>query len=355
MHALAVNLRDIADRKRTRAGRERLKRRLRQAERMEAVGRLAGGIAHDLNNVFTVVIAYGEMLFEEAPGDSPLKRYAQDVLAAASRGSELVGQILAYSGAQLGKRGPVDLASVVAEALELLQGSLPVGIRIEADAPELPMVVIANATQLHRVVMNLCTNSIQAMLRGGTLRVILETAEVCGERALSHGTLERGQYLRLIVEDNGSGMEETTLSRIFEPFFTTKEVGHGTGLGLSLVYAIVTDLGGAIDVRSAPQQGSMFTVYLKHSEATLTAAVAATATSSRGHGERVLLIDDQAPVLAATAEVLSRLGYEAVSFSNSAAALAAFEAAPERFAVVVAGELVPGLDGTGLARALRQR
>jgi CheY-like chemotaxis protein len=213
--------------------------------------------------------------------------------------------------------------------------------------------VIGDATQLHRVVMNLCTNAIQAMPRGGTLRVLLETIHFSGERALSHGTLERGQYLRLIVEDNGCGMEETTLSRIFEPFFTTKQIGQGTGLGLALVYAIVTDSGGAIDVKSAPQQGSMFTVYLKHSDATLRVAQAFVAAPPRGHGERVLLIDE-APVLAATAEVLSRLGYEAVPFSNSAAALAAFEAAPEWFDVVVVDELVPGFAGAGLARVLRQ-
>jgi signal transduction histidine kinase len=251
MHARVVNLRDIAERKRTQAGGERLKQSLRQAERMEAVGRVACGIAHDLNNVLTVICAYGEMLFEEAPGDSPLKRYAKDVLAAAYRGHELVAQILAYGRTQLGKRAPVDLASVVAEALELLRGSLPVGIRIEANDPELPLVVIGDSTQLHQVVMNLCTNAIQAMRAGGTLRVMLETAEVPGERALSHGPLEPGRYVRLIVEDTGSGMAGTTLSRIFEPFFTTKGVGEGTGLGLSLVYAIITDSGGAIDVKSA--------------------------------------------------------------------------------------------------------
>ena len=207
-------------------------------------------------------------------------------------------------------------------------------------------MVIGDATQLHQVVMNLCSNAIQAMSGAGTLRVTLETADLSGERALSHGTLEPGGYVRLIVEDSGSGMDEATRSRIFEPFFTTKEVGQGTGLGLSLVYAIVTESGGAIDVKSAPQQGSTFTIYLRHSEVTLAAAEAAAAAPPRGHGERVLLIDDEAPVLAVTAEVLSRLGYEAVSFSDSRSALAAFEAAPERFDVVVTDEVMPGLTGT---------
>jgi signal transduction histidine kinase len=229
---------------------------------MEAVGRFAGGIAHDFNTVLTGVFAYGELLIDAAPADSPLKRYAQNVLNAATRGRELIEQILTYSRSQRGKREPVDVANVVAETLELLRGSLPAGIHLEASAPASPLVVIGDAIQLHQVVMNLCSNAIQAMRAGGTLRVMLETAELPTERALSHGTLGTGGYLRLIVEDSGSGMDEATLVRIFEPFFTTKEVGQGTGLGLSLVYAIITDTGGAIDVKSAPQQGSTFTIYL---------------------------------------------------------------------------------------------
>jgi nitrogen-specific signal transduction histidine kinase len=354
VQALVVNYRDITEQRRAQAERERLEQRLRQAEKMEAVGRLAGGVAHDFNNVLAGVFAYGEMLFEEAPGDSPLKRYAQNVLTAASRGRALVEQILAYSRSQRGKRAPVDVANVVSETLELLRGSLPANICLEASAPELPLVVIGDATQLHQVVMNLCSNAIHAMSTGGTLRVMLQTADVSGERALSHGTLGAGCYVRLIVEDSGSGMDEATRSRIFEPFFTTKEVGQGTGLGLSLVYAIVTDSGGAIDVRSAPKQGSTFSIYLRRTDVALAAAEAAAAPLPRGRGERVLLVDDETPLLAVTAEVLSRLGYEAESFDDSHMALAAFEAAPGRFDVVVTDEVMPGLTGTGLARALRR-
>src|SRR5712671_306028 len=145
--------------------------------------------------------------------------------------------------------------------LELIRGSLPASIHLEASAPEAPLVLIGDATQLHRVAMNLCSNAIQAMNTGGTLRVALETAELPAQ-ALSHGTVQPGRYVRLIVADSGSGMDETILARIFEPFFTTKEIGKGTGLGLSLVYAIITDLTGAIDVKSTPNRGSMFAVYL---------------------------------------------------------------------------------------------
>jgi hypothetical protein len=160
------------------------------------------------------------MLFEETSGDSKLKRYAQNVLTAATRGREIVGQILTYSRTQRRARVPVDLATVVAETLELIRGSLPAGIRLEASAPETPLVLIGDATQLHQVAMNLCTNAIQAMSTGGTLRVALESAELPSQ-ALSHGTLEPGRYVRLIVADSGSGMNENILAHIFEPFFTT--------------------------------------------------------------------------------------------------------------------------------------
>jgi nitrogen-specific signal transduction histidine kinase/CheY-like chemotaxis protein len=355
VEAVVVNFRDITERKRAQAERERLEQRLRQAAKMEAVGRLAGGIAHDFNNVLAGVFAYGEMLVEETPDGSPLKRYAQNVLTAATRGRGLVEQILAYSRSQRGKRAPVDITRVLAETLELLRGSLPADIRLEASAPQRPLVVIGDATQLHQVVTNLCSNAIQAMSGGGTLRVALETTDVSAERGLSHGTLAPGRYVRLTVEDSGSGMDEATLSRIFEPFFTTKEMGHGTGLGLALVYAIVTDSGGAIDVKSAPKHGSTFTIYGPLVEVALAAADDTAAPPPRGKGERVLLVDDEAPLLAATTEVLSRLGYEPVPFSDGRAALAAFDAAPGRFDVVVTDEVMPGLTGTGLASVLRRQ
>jgi PAS domain S-box-containing protein len=265
-------VRDVTEEKWAQAERERLEQRLRQAAKMEAVGRFAGGIAHDFNNVLAGVLAYGEMAFDEAPADSPRKRYAQNVLNAASRGRELVEQILTYSRSQRGKREPVDVTHVVAEALELLRGSLPAGIRLETSAPASPLVAIGDATQLHQVVMNLCSNAIQAMRAGGILRVLLETEELSGKRALSHGTLGAGRYLRLIFADSGSGMDAATLARIFEAFFTTKEVGQGTGLGLSLVYAIIADSGGVIDVKSAPLQGTTVTIYLPRSEVPLATA-----------------------------------------------------------------------------------
>ena len=223
---------------------------------MEAIGRFASGIAHDFSNILGGILAYGEMLFDEAPENTPRKRYAQNVLTAATRGRDLVDQILAYTRSQRGKRAPIDVCSTVAETLDLVRSSLPARITLHPTIPDAPLVVMGDATQLHQVVMNLCSNAIHAMKAGGPLRVAITPMEVGAERTLSHGTLRPGSYVCVSVEDRGCGMDDATLGRIFEPFFTTKEFGHGTGLGLALVYAIVTDLEGAIDVMSTLEEGS---------------------------------------------------------------------------------------------------
>jgi signal transduction histidine kinase len=253
---------DLTERKRAEADRIKLEERLRQAEKMEAIGRFASGIAHDFNNVLGGILAYGEMLVDEAPENTTRKRYAQNVLTAATRGRDLVDQILAYTRTQRGEHVPTNICRMVVETLELVRSSLPARITLHATIPDQPLVVTGNATQIHQVVMNLCTNSIHAMKAGGPLRVAITPLDVFEDCALSHGTLRPAGYARVSVEDGGCGMDDATLSRIFEPFFTTKEVGRGTGLGLALVYAIVTDFGGAIDVKSTPDEGSTFAIYI---------------------------------------------------------------------------------------------
>ena len=253
---------DVSERKHAEAERAKLEDRLRQAEKMEAIGRFASGIAHDFNNVLGGIIAYGEMLCDEASEGTPRQRYAQNVLTAATRGRDLVDQILAYTRGQRGKRRPTDICRTVAETLELVRSSLPDSITLHPAIPDVPLVVVSDATQIHQVVMNLCSNAIHAMRAGGPLRVAIEPVDVRADRTLSHGTLRPGGYVRISVEDGGCGMDKATLARIFEPFFTTKEIGRGTGLGLALVYVIVADFGGVIDVKSAPGEGSTFAIYL---------------------------------------------------------------------------------------------
>jgi len=355
VRAVVMNFRDITERKQAQAEHTRLEQRLRQAEKLEAVGRLAGGIAHDFNNVLGGILGYAELLVENAPPESPLKRYAENVLTGASRASGVVGQILSYSRSQRGKRIPVELGRIVAETLELVRGSLGAGIRLDVELPASPLYVVGDATQLHQLTMNLCTNAAHAMKGGGTLQVTVSPADIAAERALTHSTLRAGAYGRLTVEDTGRGMDEATLGRIFEPFFTTKEVGKGTGLGLSLVYGIVTDSGGAIDVTSAPGRGTRFAIYLPRVDSPAVAEDPGAGPLVRGKGERVLVVDDEEALVAVTSEVLKHIGYDPVACSDGSAALAAFEAAPAGVDAVIADEVMPGMSGTQLAQALRRR
>jgi len=353
--AVVLNLRDITERKSAETERGRLETRLRQAAKMEAVGRLAGGIAHDFNNMLGGILGYAEMLVEGAAEGSAERRYAKNVLTAAERASALVEQILTYSRSQRGERVAVDLGGIVGETLDLVRGSLPPAIELEATLPAKPLHVMADPTQVHQIVMNLCTNAIHAIGERGRLRVAVEAIDVAQERVFTHTTLAPGIYAVLRVEDTGRGMDAATLARLFEPFFTTKEVGKGTGLGLSLVYGIVTDSGGAIDVTSAVGKGSCFSVYLPRVDAPAASADDPQAPALRGRGERVMVVDDEAPLLAVTCESLKRLGYEPTGFADAGAALAEFERSPERFDAVLTDEVMPEFTGTQLATVLRGR
>jgi signal transduction histidine kinase/CheY-like chemotaxis protein len=336
------------------AEQERLQNRLRQAEKMEAVGRLAGGIAHDFNNILGGILGYGEMLLESAAEGSEERRYARNLLIAANRARDLVEQILTYSRTQKVARAPVDIGRIVRETLEVIRGSLPEGIALDLALPEAPLAVVGDPTQLHQIVMNLCTNAIHAMGGEGRLAVSLQAVDLEKESAFAHDTLAPGPYVKLAVSDTGSGMDQATLAHIFEPFFTTKEVGRGTGLGLSLVYGIVADSGGAVHAASEVGRGSTFEIYLPRTHAGNAVADTAEGPIERGHGECVLLVDDEKPLLIMTAELLARLGYEPAPFSDARAALASLEAMPQAYDVVLTDETMPGVTGTALAEAVRK-
>jgi CheY-like chemotaxis protein len=201
--------------------------------------------------------------------------------------------------------------------------------------------------------MNLCTNAVQAMARGGELGVVIVREEVREPGALSRGSLTPGTYVRLTITDTGAGIPPPALDRIFEPFFTTKSVGEGTGLGLALVHGIVTDLGGAIEVSSAVGRGTRFDIWLPVAGETAVAAVEPARTLPRGNGETLMIVDDERPLVELAEEVVARLGYEPVGFASSTAALEAFTAAPHRFDAVLTDEMMPDLIGTELARRMR--
>jgi PAS domain S-box-containing protein len=346
---------DVTAEKQAQSDKERLEAQLRQSQKMEAIGTLAGGIAHDFNNILGAILGYGELAHQQAAAGSAMRRYLDSVMHAAGRAKTLVDRILGFSRSGMGERVPVNVQFVVEETLELLEASLPAGIRLEKRLEAGDAAVIGDITRLHQVAMNLCTNAMQAMARGGgTLSVVLERVELTTSRTVTRGTLAPRYYVRLAVADTGSGMPPEVIERIFDPFFTTKGVGEGTGLGLSLVHGIVSDLGGGIDVVSKVYGGTRFDVWLPVAGETHKPTDAQERELPQANGETVMIVDDERPLVALTEEMLARLGYEPVGFDSSAAALRAFQTQPQRFDVILTDEAMPELTGTDLAREIRR-
>jgi PAS domain S-box-containing protein len=351
-YRMAGSMEDINEYKLEEARRLRLEGELLQAKKLEAIGTLAGGIAHDFNNILSAILGYGEMAQKAAAEGTSLRRHVDAVVSAGMRAKSLVERILAFSRSGIGERTAVHVQAVVVEALDLFAASLPAHVKLERRLDAGDATVMGDPTQIHQVLLNLCTNGAQAMRAAGTLTVTLDVVDA-GSFVAATSALASGRYVRLAVRDTGVGIPESVQERIFDPFFTTKDVGVGTGLGLSLVHGIVTDLGGGIDVDSKPGAGTTFTVYLPWSDARAATAIADEAVPS-GNGETILLVDDEEPLVRLSEEVLASLGYEPIGFTSSAAALKAFRAAPGRFDAVLSDESMPEMTGTELIRALRQ-
>jgi len=344
---------DITERKQVEAEKEHLEAQLRQSHKMEAMGTLAGGIAHDFNNILGAILGYGELVQQAVAEDSDVRRYVDNVMHAGERAKSLVERILAFSRSGLSERIPVNVQEVIDETLELLAAaSMAPGMRLERRLDAAGMTIVGDATQIHQVAMNLCTNALQAMENGGLLSVALDRADVAQSLRLSHGTLNAGVYVRLSVSDTGTGIPAHVLERMFDPFFTTKGAGKGTGLGLSLVHGIVADLGGLIDVATAIGRGTTFTIWLPSAGEAAVASTEPTSHLPHGSGQTVLIVDNEEPLVALTEEILAELGYEPVGFSSSIAALRAFHESPQRFDIVLTDESMPHLAGTDLARAI---
>jgi CheY-like chemotaxis protein len=242
---------------------------------------------------------------------------------------------------------------VIEETLELLAASLSANVRLEKRLEAGNTAVVGDATQLHQVAMNLCTNAVHAIEHGGVLTVLLDRVVLAERRLVSHGTLAPGAYVRLCVSDTGSGIPPAVLERMFDPFFTTKRVGDGTGLGLALVHGIVADFGGAIDVETQAGAGTTFTVWLPAAGETARPLAEVAGELPQGNGEAVMIVDDERALVALAEETLAALGYEPAGFDSSLAALEAFRAEPGRFDLVLTDETMPELSGVELAREIR--
>ena len=347
-------VRDVTDRKRAEEEKVKLETQLQRLQKMESIGTLAGGIAHDFNNILTPILAHCDMMLDDLAGCEHLERHALSIRQSAQRAAKLVKQILTFSRQSEAEKRPMKLQSIIHEVAPLLRNLIPSNIEILLNVEETGDVVMADASQMHQVLMNLATNAYQAMEKsGGKLEIGLRTVHD-GSGIPCEGAMIPGQYLDWYVSDTGTGIEEKDIGRIFDPYFTTKEPGKGTGLGLAISYGIIKKHGGAICVSSRPGEGSAFHVYLPVLENEFVARPAGPKAAIQGGTEHLLFVDDEYEILDATVSMLRRLGYQVTARTGSIDALAVFRNDPGRFDIVITDMTMPNLSGIQLAEEIHQ-
>jgi PAS domain S-box-containing protein len=344
---------DVSPRVRAEITARDLEAQLRQSQKMETVGTLAGGIAHDFNNILSPIMGYADLALSDLPAGHPARDDLEQVIKAARRARDLVKQILIFSrrGDQI--KRPVQLHLVVNEALNLIRSMLPSNVELSQRVMNQGDTVLADAGQMHQVIMNLATNAAFAMrAKGGVLRVELERKEIDAERAWSIGDVPPGTYVVLSVIDQGEGMDAATRSRVFEPFFTTKRPGEGTGLGLSVVHGIVHSHGGGIEVKSEPDQGATFRVYFPAASAQEEAVQEAATAESASGGEHILIVDDEPAIVSLLKRILESRGFRVTAFTSGTEALECFRERPDLFDAIITDQTMPRMSGVELARAV---
>ena len=350
-HILTIT-RDISDLKSAQKEREQLETQLIQAQKMEAIGTLAGGIAHDFNNILGAIIGYAEMALYDTQKDSMEHYNIDQVLRAGHRAKDLVKQILAFSRKSEQDKKIVSLTLIIAEALKLLRASLPTTIEIKQNIEPNLDAIFADPTQMHQVMMNLCTNSAHAMRdTGGILNIELHNVDLHVKKAAQYPELNPGPYVKLSISDTGHGMDSATMDRIFDPYFTTKEQDKGTGMGLAVVHGIIKGHGGGIQVQSTPAKGTRFDILFPIMEKqmeSVTAELKALPTGS----EHILFIDDEETLIDLAKSMLKKLGYRVETRTSPVEALEIFGAAPHKFDLVISDMTMPGMTGDTLASEL---
>ncbi len=347
--------RDITMRKHAEKEKLALEDQLRQVHKMEAIGTLAGGIAHDFNNILMVITGNTELLMLKLPESYPEQEKLMNIYKASHRAKDLVEQILAFSRKSEQERHPVQIRIIVKEALKFLKSSLPSTIEIRQNITIDTDAVMADPTQIHQVLMNLCTNARHAMgKKGGILDVTLSLTEVGASSADVYPDLAPGTWIELSVTDTGHGMDSATLKRIFEPYYTTKEKGVGTGLGLAVVHGIVESCGGMITVESDPGKGSAFHIFLPRVEKIAAPEINEIMPLSVAKREHILFVDDEDLLLEMGENILEELGYEVVTVICPEQALELFSREPDAFDLVITDMTMPKMTGDVLAEKLMQ-
>ena len=345
---------DITKRKKAEKQKIELELQLSQQQKMEAIGTLAGGIAHDFNNILAAMQGYLELSLDDLSDESAVRDHLEKMLSCVNRATKLVRQILTFSrkNQQEQEKEPVQISSIVTEVHGMLRSSLPATIkfscRIQADSS----VVMADPTQIHQVLVNLCTNASHAMRdAGGRLEVVLKDVDFDSETRIADELLRPGRYVKISVSDTGCGMDKEVLERIFEPFFTTRKVNEGTGLGLSVVHGIIKSHAGAIAVSSTPGKGTTFDIFLPRIESAKIQESLSSKPTTRDN-EVILLVDDEEVMVDVTKQILDRLGFEVIARTSSIDALETFKAEPDKFDLVITDQVMPDMTGTQLAEKL---
>ena len=343
---------NITARKNAEAERARLEKEMLHSQKMDAIGALAGGIAHDFNNILCAILGYTELALQDSHVKSLTRENLQMVLRSAERARELIKRILTFSRPTDSQRYPLKLSSVLKEVVKMLQATLPSSVAIETRIRTEEDVVVADATELHQVVMNLGTNAGHAMKnKGGRLEFELDTMEIDSELSFGMG-VPAGEYVHLVVRDTGKGMSHDVLERIFEPFFTTKGPGRGTGLGLTLVQKIITRNGGSIKVSSELGHGTTFHIYLPRSKELPATISTGQNQIVRGHREQILVVDDEIPVLDMMQQHLRKMGYRVTTRADSREAIKTFRANSGNFDLVITDHTMPEMQGDELAEEI---
>jgi len=345
--------RDISNHKRAEEEKKKLEIQLQQAQKMQAIGTLAGGIAHDFNNILFPIIGYTEMAIDDVPEEGVTRSNLGEVLKAANRAKGLVQQILTFSRQSEQERKPLKIQSIIKETLKLLRASLPSTIEITQNIDKECRPTMADPTQIHQVLMNLCTNAYHAMHeKGGVLGVTLTEVDIDSGDLTSDLDPNPGPYLKLVVSDTGHGMERLVMERIFDPYFTTKGPAEGIGMGLAVVHGIVRSHGGYITVYSEPGKGTAFHVYLPRIESgAILSETVSTELTPKGK-EHILIVDDEEQIVHMVRLLLESIGYHVTARTSSVEALEAFHTQPERFDLVITDQTMPNMTGTELAQKL---